>query len=152
MNKKHPNGYWVQKLTDENARDLLDMIVATKKTKKFKKVWKQERTDDKITIIYQSVKLHSYLSYAEDTLEITDYKISGQHPYTMYYEFMIDLFGEEYAEDFLQYADEYIANNPEDKWSQRLVKIKNAIPAIVDSYKHSTNNEIAKEEENIASL
>ena len=123
MNKKHPNGYWVQQLTDENIRDLLDIIVSTKKTKKFKKVLKQTITEDTITIKYHSIKTNCYLSYAEDILEIKDYKISGRHPYTMYYEFMIDLFGEEYAEDFLQYAEEYIANNPEDIWSQRLEKI-----------------------------
>lgn len=142
MNKKHPNGYWVQKLTDENVRDLLDLIVATKKTKKFKKVLKQTRTEEDVTIKYCSTKTNCYLSYAEDTLTINDYKISGQHPYSLYYEFMINLFGEEYANDFLAYADEYIAENPEDKWSDRLKKLKDAIPALVDSYNHNTTNEI----------
>lgn len=143
MNKKHPNGYWVQQLTDDNTRDLLDSIVATKKTKKFKKVLKQTKTDDSITIQYSSIKKNCYLNYAEDTLVITDYKISGQHPYTLYYEFMIGLFGEEYANDFMVYADAYLANCTEDDvWAKRLVKIKDAIPAIVDSYNHSANNEI----------
>jgi len=142
MNKRHPNGYWVQKLSDENARDLLDLIVSSKKNKKFKKVLKQTRTDDEITIQYCSTKTHCYLSYAEDTLKINDYKISGQHPYTIYYEFMINLFGEEYANDFLAYADEFIAENPDHYWTTRLQKIKVAIPAIVDSYNHSANNEI----------
>lgn len=143
MTIKHPNGYWVQKLTDENTRDLLDLIVSTKKTKKFKKIFNYSRTDDAITIKYESIKLHNYLTYSDDTLIITDYKISGQHPYTLYYEFMIGLFGEDYANDFLAYAEEYIANCQEDdSWGKRLNKIKVAIPAIVDSYNHSANNEI----------
>ena len=143
MNIKHPNGYWVQQLTDEDVNELLSTIVARKKTKKFKKVNSQKRTSDTITIVYSSTYLHRYLTYAEDTLVINDYKISGQHPYTFYYEFMISLFGEEYANDFLAYAENYITENPEDNWAKRLIKIKDAIPAIVDSVAHSDNNEFS---------
>ncbi|MBR4999288.1 MAG: hypothetical protein IKY10_05345 [Clostridia bacterium] len=142
MSKIHPNGYWVQKLTDDNVRDLLDLVVSTKKTKKFKKVLKQTKTEDTISILYCSTKINCYLSYAEDNLTINDYKISGQHPYTLYYEFMINLFGEEYANDFLAYANAYIEEQPDDKWAIRLKKIKDAIPAIVDSYNHNETNEI----------
>ena len=142
MDLKHPEGYWVQQLTDDNIRDLLDIIVSSKKFKKFKKVISQERTENMVSILYASIKTNCYLNYCEDKLIINDYKISGQHPYLLYYEFMINLFGEEYANDFLAYAENYIAENPEDKWSTRLEKIKVAIPAIVDSYNHSLKNEL----------
>ena len=142
MNEKHPNGYWVQKLTDEDIRDLLDILVSKKKNKKFKKVLKQERTDTTITIQYESIKYHSYLTYAEDILVITDYKINGGHSYMDFYEFMIEKFGEEYANDFIEFADGYIVNNPEDRWSARFEKIKKAMPAIIDSHTHNLHNDM----------
>ena len=43
MKIKHPEGYWVQQLTDENISDLLDILVSKKKNKKFKKVLEQMR-------------------------------------------------------------------------------------------------------------
>ena len=141
MNIKHPDGYWVQQLTDEDTRDLLDILVSKKKQKKFKKTTKYLRTETDITITYESIKQHCYLTYAEDTLVITDYKISGGHSYMDFYEFMIEKFGEDYATDFIAYANEFIANNPENNWSKRLVNVKKAIPAILDSHTHNIHND-----------
>ena len=142
MNNKRPNGYWVQQLTDANIADLLEIVVSKKKTKKFKKVIKQTRTDDTISILYESKKINCYLTYAEDRLIINDYKIQGGHSYMDFYEFMIETFGEAYADDFMVYANDFIAQNPEDKWSNRLKNVIAAMPAIVDSHKHNTHNEM----------
>lgn len=142
MNKKHPEGYWVQKLSDEQVWNLLYTLVSKKANRRFSKVLNYDRKDNIITINYCSHKTNCYLTYAEDSLIITDYKIGGRHPYMPYYEFMIDLFGDEYADDFLVYADEYIEKNPNEVWSSRLKKIKDAIPALLESYHHNLNNDI----------
>ena len=143
MNKRHPNGYWVQKLTDENTKDLLDLIVSTQKTKKFKEIFQQTKTDNSIIIKYVSINLHSYWKYSEGTLVITDYAISGQHPYTLYSKFMAKLFGEEYVNDFLDYANEYLANAEEDNLIiKKLRKNQNEMSSILNQLNNSTNNEI----------
>lgn len=141
METKHADGYWVQQLSDNQAKELLKILTAKKESKKFKRIITFNRTENLITIFYESKRVKRYLSYAEDTLKIQDYKISGGHSYITFFEYMIQLFGEEYAEDLLAYADKYIAEN-DDTWSKRLVTIKNAIPAIVDSYKHNQHNDI----------
>ena len=142
MKLKQQEGYWTQQLTDENLRDLLDILVSKKKNKKFKKVLEQKRTEEEISIKYYSMKTNSYLTYSEDTLIINDYKISGGHSYIDFFEFMIELFGEDYANDLIAYAEQYISEEHNDNWSRRFEKLINAIPAMVDSHKHNIHNDI----------
>lgn len=142
MELKHTEGYWIQQLTDENLRDLLDILVSKKKNKKFKKVLEQRRTENEISIKYYSTRTNSYLTYAEDTLTINDYKISGGHSYIDFFEFMIELFGDDYANDLIEYAEKYIAEENINAWSRRYEKLIPAIPAMVDSHKHNIHNDI----------
>lgn len=142
MELKHPEGFWVQQLTDENTRDLLDILVSKKKNKKFKKVLEQRRNNKEISIKYYSIKTNCYLGYAEDILTINDYKISGGHSYIDFFEFMIELFGEEYANDLIAFAETYIAEELNDKWSKRFEKLKSAVPAMLDSHNHNIHNDI----------
>lgn len=142
MELKHPEGYWVQQLTDENTRDLLDILVSKKKNKKFKRVLEQRRNNKEISIKYYSIKTNCYLSYAEDILTINDYKISGGHSYIDFFEFMIELFGEEYANDLIAFAENYIAQDHNDNWSRRFEKLISAVPAMLDSHNHNTHNDI----------
>ena len=142
MQTKHPNGYWVQQLTDEQIRDLLDILVSKKKVRKFKKVINQTRTNNSISILYEATKLNTWLTYAEGRVEIEDYKISGGHSYIDFYEFMIENFGEEYANDLIAHADKFIEENPEYKWSVRYKNIKKAVPAMLDSHNHNMHNDL----------
>ena len=142
MEVKHPEGYWIQQLKDENISDLLDILVSKKKVRKFKKVLKQERTEKEITILYEARKLNTYLTYAEGSVSMTDYKITGGHSYIDFYEFMIENFGDEYVNDLLAHADKFILENPEDKWAVRFKNIKKAVPAILDSHNHNIHNDI----------
>ena len=142
MELNHANGYWVSQLTDENVKDLLAILTSKKKNKKFRNIIKQERTTEEISILYYSTVTNRYLTYKEDTLRINDFKISGGHSYIDFFEFMIELFGEEYANDFLLYIEQYIAEGHTDNWTKRFIKLKDAVPAIIDSFKHNTNNDI----------
>jgi hypothetical protein len=142
MQTTHPKGYWVQQLTDDQIRDLLEILVSKKKVRKFNKVINQTRTDDSISIFYTATKLNSWLTYAEGKVLIEDYKISGGHSYIDFYEFMIENFGEEYANDLLAHADKFMEENPEDKWAARYKNIKKAVPAMLDSHNHNMHNDI----------
>ena len=61
MNKKHPNGYWVKQLTDENIEELLRKLLTTS-TKKFKRIINLDRTNDAIAIKCCSTRTQSYIS------------------------------------------------------------------------------------------
>lgn len=139
MNKKHPNGYWVQQLTDEKIEELLRKLLTTS-TKKFKRIINQERTDDAIAIKCCSTKTKSYFTYAESNLVITDYKVVGNNSNTKFYEYMIETFGKAYAKDLIVYIDRYIAQNPDDALSTRLASIKTKIPAMVEKCEVANNN------------
>ncbi len=122
MENTHVNGYWVSKLTDENILEIVKRLTADKPTKKFVQILKIKRTEDSVEVLYESKKLKSYLTYAETTVCLNDYKVSGVNKLSVYAEAMIEILGEDYAKDFLTYAEQYIAENPDDPTSKKLTK------------------------------
>ena len=142
METKHQAGYWVHQLSDNQIAELLEILVSKKKARKFVRVLQKTKAPDSITLLYEGKRLDTYYTYTEALVTLSDYKISGGHSYIDFYEYMIEHFGEEYADDFINYADNFIAENPEDKWSLRLAKVQKAIPAMLDSHSHTMHNDI----------
>ena len=122
MNTKHNDGYWVSKLTDENILELVKNLTADKPTKKFVQILSIKRNNNSVEIVYESKKLKSYLTYAEDKISFNDFKVSGGNKLSVYAETMISLFGEEYEEEFLATAEKYIAENENDALSKKYQK------------------------------
>lgn len=138
MAKKHPNGYWVQQLTDKHIHELLLILSSTNPLKKFNRVLNQTRTNDSIKINYCSVRTDRYFTHYENNLLITDYEVDRKHSHLRFYDYMIGLFGESYAKDLLTFADEYISENPEGYYTTQLKKLKTTIPSMIK--KNKLNN------------
>lgn len=132
---KHENGYWVKQLTDEKAEELLKLLVSQRENKEFLKVVSIKRTDDEISIVYASKRAKSYITYCENNFKIKDYEISGSVLVSQFAKFMIEEFGEEYADDFVKHANKTIKENPEQAASKRLAKTVKVIPDFVESIK-----------------
>lgn len=150
MKQKHPEGFWSNQLTDEQVKELTKQLVSKKPKIDFSSVAKITRTDDAILVEYDALRNDCFFRYTCGNCKITDFKLSGGLNYMVFYEFMVELFGEEYVNDFYAYADEYIKNNPAEKWTVRLKNFKTAMPAILDSVQHSNKNEISKSDQNTA--
>lgn len=142
MNKKHPNGYWINQLSEENISELLYRLTSFKKDKKFKRVINQTKTDDCITINYCSTRTDRYFTHTENTLTIRDYEIDRKHSCLIFYDYMIELFGEVYAKDALKFVNEFISNNPEGLWSTRFKNLKTKIPEMVEKHTATTDNNV----------
>ena len=124
MENKHAEGYWASQLTDEQITRLLIKLTSKSKIKEFKKIVNIKRYENRIEVKYVIHYLHRYIAFDEGTVIIEDFKIKGSSSHSPFYAFMVNLFGKDYTDDFIAYADDFIANNEEDKWSQKLVKYK----------------------------
>lgn len=143
MNKQHNEGFWVNQLTEEDVKQLMETLMEKKKNTKFKYVHKQEKKDNKLLVTYVAKRTDVYSSNPECHATLEDFKISGGLSYLDYFQFMIETFGEEYADDLLQHIDNYIEAGNEDVWATtRLPKIKAAVPAMLDSHTHNQHNDL----------
>ena len=124
---------WIKRISDEMVEELIRKYLSANKTRFFKKMLKISRTENVITATY-SMKVKAYMSYAEKTIHISDYKIAGIASETVLPEFMVENFGEEYARDFVEYAKDYIKNNPETHYAKRLMKVIEKIPSMIEKY------------------
>lgn len=132
---KHENGYWVKQLTDEKAEELLKSLVSQRENKQFLKVVSIKRTDEEISIVYASKRPKTYITYCENNFKIKDYEISGSVLVNQFAKFMIEEFGEEYADDFVNRAKTTIKENPESAPAKRLAKTIKLIPEYVENLK-----------------
>ncbi|MBQ8615198.1 MAG: hypothetical protein IJ415_01355 [Clostridia bacterium] len=142
MENNYEDGYWVRQLTDEQAKEILMLLSELNTKKTFKKIINIERFKNVISILYLANRPKRYIHFSDDTLEIEDFKLFGfssHASHVIYYQYMIDLFGVEYAEDLLNYADEYIENYPEKTWSKKLIKLKDAVQNYIQDLKASQN-------------
>ena len=105
---KHENGYWIKQLTNEKAEELLKLLVSQRENKEFLKIVNIKRTDEEISILYASKRSKSYIKYCENNFKIKDYEISGSILVSQFAKFMIEEFGEEYANDFLEHSNKTI--------------------------------------------
>lgn len=142
MKQKHENGYWVNKLTDEDVKELFEILISKKKNLKFNGVHTITRGSESLAVLYLAKKTNVYSCNPEHNSVVSDFKISGGLAYLDFYEYMIEKFGEEYADDLLSYIDNIVESNSEDQWSKRLKNVKKAIPAIIDSHTHSQHNDL----------
>lgn len=132
MNKNN-NGRWIKQLSDEMIEELLKQVFTSNKIKSFKKILKITRKESEITVFF-SLNVKSYMSYAEKTVKISDFKMSTTSAETLYPEFMIKNFGEEYANEFLSYAKDYLEEDKETPYAKRLTKVVDKIPAMVEKH------------------
>ncbi len=142
MNTKYTEGYWVNQLSDEEIKELFEILISKKKNLKFNGVHKITRGKESLSVLFVAKKTNVYSSNPEHTSLVSDFKITGGLAYLDFYEFMIEKFGEEYSDELLNYIDSVIDANPEDTWSKRLKNVKKAIPAIIDSHTHSQHNDL----------
>ena len=142
MEINHPNGYWVQQLTDENIDELFEILISKKKNLKFKKVHTVTRNEESLTVCYVAKKINGYFGNPEHNSEVYDFKITGGLAYLDFYEYMIEKFGNEYSDELVAFIDNLIETNPNDVLAKRLKNVKKAIPAIIESYTHNQHNDL----------
>lgn len=125
MNKKHPEGYWANQLSDEQIQKLT--IKLSSKNEKFKKIDYIQRKDSQIVVKFYFEKTNTYLRCREATITINDFSLTGKiHSNFKFYQFMIDTFGNEYAEDLIEHLEETVQNMNQDLHSVKtLIKFKN---------------------------
>ena len=146
MENKHAEGYWASQLTDEQITRLLIKLTSKSKIKEFKKILNIKRLEKRIEVKYVIHYLHRYIAFDEGTVIIEDFKVKGSASHSPFYAFMINLFGKDYADEFIAYADDFIVNNEEDKWSQKLVKYKQVALETLNNQTTEVTVEEVKEE------
>lgn len=127
MDKKHPEGFWVNQLTDQQLDELLQLINKNNKNVIYKSILKKENKKNGFKITYHLKRLHCYISYTETSVELHDFSISKNSALKQYVDYMTDLFGEDYIADLNSYVENLIINKPEDKSIPSLLKIKESI-------------------------
>ena len=113
---------WIEKLTDDNILEIVKRLMSDRPNKRFVKILKIERKDSSIEILFESKKLKSYLTYSEDKITLYNHKVGGGHKLSVYAETMVEIFGEEYKQDFLNIAEKYVAENENDTLSKKYQK------------------------------
>ena len=131
--EQNNKGRWVKQINDEMVEELLKLMFTTDKLKSFKKILKITRKENEITVLV-GLNVKSYMSYAEKTITISDFKVFGTAAEATFPEFMIKHFGEEYANEFLAYAEDYVNKNAEQPYAKRLAKVIDKIPSMVEKY------------------
>ena len=121
MDKKHPEGYWVGQLTDEQIKELA--ITLLSKHEKFNKIDKPKREGTHIVVKYHYEKTNAYWRSHDSTLKISDFDLVGKvHSDAKFYETMINFLGNEYAEDLVEYLENKIQT-----MNQDLSKVKSLL-------------------------
>ena len=124
MDKKHPEGYWIHQLTDEDLEIVLKNITENNKNALFIKMLEKTKTEKGFTIKYQGKRLHCYLSNLDPTIEFYDFKSNNSRASTHLVKHMIDRFGVEYIDEFIEQVDEYAKTCPENAWTKHYTKLK----------------------------
>ncbi len=129
MEQKHPVGYWVNQLTDEQIEELTKLILTD--NEKFSKMEDPKRKETCIKVKYHYNKTNAYLHCRESELTITDFELTGKiHSDSKFYNFMIDCLGSEYAEELANYLEEKIQTLNQDLTKVRaLIKFQENLKA-----------------------
>lgn len=137
MSTKHPAGYWINQLSDEQIEKLAIRILS--KNEKFNKIGTIKREESHIIVNYHYEKINAYLRCRESTITISDFSLSGKvHSDCRFYEFMIETLGNEYAEELLEYLEKAIADMNQDiSVVKGLINFKNNIE---EDLQHHENN------------
>lgn len=124
MSEKRTEGYWIHQLTDEDLNVVLKNVTEHNKNAKFVKIIKTAKTDKGFKINYQIKRLNCYLSNFEPNIELFDYKSSNTRATSHLVKYMMEKFGIEYIENFIQFANENINNSPSNIWTKNFIHLK----------------------------
>lgn len=137
MNRKHPEGYWVKQLTDDQIKELAIKLLS--KNEKFSRIDKPKRKETEIEVKYHYEKTNAYWRSHDSTLTISDFDVTGKvHSNAKFYEFMISALDEEYAEELINYLEDKIENMNQDLNKVKgLVKFKANLKASLQHHETS---------------
>ena len=127
MNTKHPEGYWVNQLSDENILTIAKKLLS--ENEKFIKIDQVKKLKDKITTKLHYEKTNTYLRIRDAEITINDFEVRGKiHTSSKFYTYMIDLFGNDYAIDLIEHLEELISSLEKDTSHKKgLINFKNKI-------------------------